>query len=302
MAPRRSAGTRLHTAAQTPLLECAVPTDFMREVPLPDIEVSRSGRDVPQDEDEDALGIDGNDRHGVSAAVLDRWKKHKRYDIGIRMAELATMWFVNGWTRSSFPEFMAWANHRLPCSVFGDLNHSKRFAQEFLPSLVAATQTCVAASLHAIVPALGLPSLLSRVLDVVSINGQSLLPVIYIYTRDDGTISWCSSGCPCLEANLEFASTANGVPLNAHGQIFGAHKAPQMVRTVHALEHSYCIDRDDRAVRLVLSVADQAIQGHGSIHFTDHERSVDGLQTDFLPEAICKFHSRWCWGSCRPSF
>jgi hypothetical protein len=131
---------------------------------------------------------------------------------------------------------------------------------------------------------------MSRVLDIVSINGQSFLPVIYTYTRGDGTISWCLSGCPCLEANLGCANAVNGAPLSTHGQIFGAHKAPQMVRTVHALENSYCIHRDDRAVRLVLSVADQAIQGPGSIHFTAHERDVDALHTDSLSEAICKFH------------
>ena len=131
---------------------------------------------------------------------------------------------------------------------------------------------------------------MARVIDVVSINGQSLLPVIYIFTRDDGTISWCLLGCPCLEANLGCANAANGAPLNTHGQIFGAHKAPQMVRTVHALEHSYAMHRDDRAVRLVLSVADQAIQGPGSIHFTAHERDVDALPGDALSEGICKFH------------
>ena len=127
MAPRLSAGTKNQIAAGTAVLGSAVPTDFMSEAPLPEIHVETSGGDAPADESDP--DIHGDDGRGVSSDVLDIWKKHKHYDIGIRMAEMAIMWYVHGWTQSSFPEFMAWANHRLPRPLFGDLNHSKRFCQ-----------------------------------------------------------------------------------------------------------------------------------------------------------------------------
>jgi len=63
-----------------------------------------------------------------------------------------------------------------------------------------------------------------------------------------------------------------------------------MVGVVHAVEKRYHIGPDDRAARLALTVADQAIQGPGSIHFTQEECRQDGLAFDPISEAICKFH------------
>ena len=127
MAPRVSAGTMPQNATRTLVLGRAVHKDFMGEVPLPEIQVETSLGDLPENERD--ADIHGGDSRRGSDDVLGRWKKHHQYDIGIRMAELATMWYVHGWTQSSFPEFMAWAKHRLPGPVFGDLNHSKRFVQ-----------------------------------------------------------------------------------------------------------------------------------------------------------------------------
>ena len=151
------------------------------------------------------------------------------------MAELATMFYVNGWAQSMFPQLLAWTQAQLPQSPFGDVNHSANFVHEFLPSLTFATQTCVAADLHSIIPALGLPSLLSRVIDVVSVNGQSLLSTIHIYTNTKGMISWALLGCQCLEASAldddDSMHAANGT-----SEIFGFHKAKRMVGIVHASE------------------------------------------------------------------
>ena len=69
---------------------------------------------------------------------------HENYEIGFRMADLATMWCVNGWAKSKFPEFVSWATSQLGVSSFGNLNHGKRFVIEFLPSLVAALHIGVA--------------------------------------------------------------------------------------------------------------------------------------------------------------
>ena len=83
--------------------------------------------------------------------------------------------------------------------AFGHLNHSRRLLASFLPFVVQATHTCLASALHACVPALGMPSFLSRIIDVVSINGRSLLPTIRVFTDSQGHLSWALLGCPCLE-------------------------------------------------------------------------------------------------------
>ena len=232
----------------------------------------------------------------VCVSKLEQWRRHPNFLVGMRLAELATQWCVNGWAQHHWPEFLQWAKHRLPANFVGNLNHSKRFVHEFLPSLVAASHTCVASNLHSILPALGVPSLLSRVLDIVSINGQSLLPTLYIHTNVRGEIAWELLGCPCLEKMCESAAAggakgaASGAANGAGTSVCGFHKSPQMVQAVHGIEARYQIEREDRALRLVSCVGDQAIQGPGSIRFSEHERLVDNLPPDPLSEGICKFH------------
>ena len=70
----------------------------------------------------------------------------------------------------------------------------------------------------------------------------------------------------------------------------GFHKAPQLVRAVHAVEQSLGIARSDRAWRIACTVADQAIQGPGSVQFSARESHVDGLPEDALAVGVCKFH------------
>ena len=257
---------------------------------LPVIMIDAKAQSAPDDScaaNDSDLDIFEDEVVDEAHSSLDKWKSHSGYAIGIRVAELATMWYVNGWSQTMFPEFLAWAKTRLPQSPFGSLNHSKRFVHDFLPSLTYATQVGTAASLHAVVPALGIPSMLSRVIDIVSVNGQSLLPIIHIYTNSQGMISWALLGCPCLEASqlADTKQVANGTE-----EMFGFHKANRMIGAVHALETRYHIDRDDRAARLALTVADQAIQGPGSIHFSEEECRLDGVAFDPLCQAICKFH------------
>ena len=146
-----------------------------------------------------------------------------------------------------------------------------------------------AASLHAVVPATGLPSLLSRVVDIVSINGRSLLPVIHIYTDSQGKLRWSLLGCPCLEyTGKPLAPEDHARSASASGsQHFGFHKAPQLVKAVHAVGQSLGIARSDRAWRIACTVADQAIQGPGSTQFSAHECQVDGLPEDSLAVCVC---------------
>ena len=130
------------------------------------------------DEEESDVDLD---MPAVREGLIDTWKQHERYAIGMRLAELSVMWHVNGWAKQKFPCFLAWATKHFPYA-FGNINHSKRFMDSFLPSVVQATHSCLASTLHACVPALGLPSLLTRIIDVVSIHGRRLLPTIHVFT------------------------------------------------------------------------------------------------------------------------
>ena len=239
--------------------------------------------------------------------LLGKWKTHEQYAVGMRLAELSTMWHVNGWSVEEFAPFVSWASKHFP-AAFGNINHSKFFLNNFLPSLVMTAHTGIASQLHAIVPATGLPSFLSRVLDIVSIKGRSLLPLIHVFTGPDGHLSWALLGCPCLEYR-EQKQCQSGQPLApseqlsgpaaattatdchaGHEELFGFHKAKQIVQTVHSQESKFHIHRDDRAMRLITSIADNAIQGPNSVHFSREERRVDNIEADVLAEAICKFH------------
>ena len=50
------------------------------------------------------------------------------------------------------------------------------------------------------------------------------------------------------------------------------------------------LHRADRALRLCVTVADQAIQGQGSVRFTEKECQLDRLPFKPLAEGVCKFH------------
>ena len=270
--------------------ECHV-EPLIVDPPLPEGELP----ELPYDEMSESESADG-DLQGwaeepFSGNTLQQWQSHPNFALGMRMAELATMWYVHGWAQKHWPEFMAWAKHSFPDNSVGNINHSGRFVKEFLPALVGVTHSCVSSSLHEVLPALGVPSLVSRVIDVVSINGQSLLPTVYIYTNGSGEVSWALLGSPCLENLNECKDSAGQAAANgATETFFGFHKSPQMVRTVHQLEATYGFHRDDRALRVVSTIADQAIQGPGSIRFSEQERLIDNLPPDPLSEGICRFH------------
>ena len=73
-------------------------------------------------------------------------------------------------------------------------------------------------------------------------------------------------------------------------QCFGFHKAKQLVKIVHDTEKSYHIYTRDRSLRLVITVADQAIQGPGSVQFSQEEARVDNVPEQPLGAGTCKFH------------
>ena len=67
-------------------------------------------------------------------------------------------------------------------------------------------------------------------------------------------------------------------------------KAKQLVKIVHDTEKSYHIYARDRSLRLVITVADQAIQGPGSVQFSQEEARVDNVPEQPLGAGTCKSH------------
>ena len=147
---------------------------------------------------------------------LEIWREHSTFAIGLRMAELATMWCVQGWQKDSFGQFTNWLKQQAP-DLIGTVNHSTRFLNGFQASLIQACHTGAASSLHALLPATGTPSFLSRIIDVVSINSASLLPTIHMYTTCEGKLSWVLLDCPCLEHIGEAARSTAAVGTAATG-------------------------------------------------------------------------------------
>ena len=231
------------------------------------------------------------------------WREHPNYCIGMRLTELCTMWLVQGWQAESFTKFTYWLGEQAP-GIIGNLNHSGRWLRGFQASLIQACHTCTATSLHAILPATGLPSLLSRVIDVVSIHSASLLPVIHVYTSTEGKLVWSLLACPCLErtstqgegtvgdaAAVGVAAAVGAAPASStRTRWFGLHSAEHLIHTVHRVEEAFHLHRADRALRLCVTVADQAIQGQGSVRFTEKECQLDRLPFKPLAEGVCKFH------------
>ena len=257
------------------------------ETALPEVAEVEAAAIVDADSDEEDLGLEMDCVARGRRPCLDVWREHPNYSIGIRLAELSTMWLVHGWQIKSFPMFTNWLKQQAP-GIIGNLNHSTRFLQSLQGSLIQACHTCMAASLHAIIPATGMPSLLSRIIDVVSINSASLLPVIYIHTSSEGALTWSLLGCPCSEQ----IPSAVGEQSTASGSTrwFGLHSGEHLVRKVHHVEESFHLHRADRGYRLVVSMADQAIQGKGSVRFTEKECDIDQLPYSPLKEGVCKFH------------
>ena len=206
-------------------------------------------------------------------AEIVRRTEHPHYKIGMNLASLATLWAVEGWPKHKFQAFVAWAATRFPFE-FGTMNNSARWISEFSLSLRSALHTAICSEIHAIVPATGMPSFLSRVIDVVSTKaGASLMPTIHVYTSVKDGLQWCLVGCPSLE---------NAKPgLGPHW--FRFHGGDVMVRSVHNCEGAARVNKDDRLYRIVLTVGDQAIQGPGSTKFSEKEAAADGIPCNISP-------------------
>jgi hypothetical protein len=73
----------------------------------------------------------------------------------------------------------------------GNVNTSWHFPREFACSLITTVQKCITAMLHMRIPATGLPSDLTRVVDGISAqSGESLFAVIHVRTNVSGDLKW----------------------------------------------------------------------------------------------------------------
>ena len=122
-----------------------------------------------------------------------------------------------------------------------------------------------------------------------------------MHTTCEGKLSWVLLDCPCLEHIGEAARSTAAVDTAATGTAavgaqttrwFGLHSAKQLINTVHRVEASFNLSRADRAFRLAVTVADQAIQGEGSVRFTQTECVMGNLPVKPLAEVCASFTSR----------
>ena len=177
-----------------------------------------------------------------------------------------------------------------------DTNCSFHWVQEFSTSLSKTILSHSAAAIHSMVPALGIPSDLVRIIDVVTIGpGVSTLPIIFVHTSHEGKLVCSIVACPTLGSqpaagssrSSQLASGSNQGSLMDSGSM-RTHSAPQLVDLVHRCEARMHVHRDDRVLRLAMTMADGAIQGPGSTRFEEQEAEVDRRNVRHV--GVCQFH------------
>ena len=120
---------------------------------------------------------------------LESWRAHPNYGPAMLHAELSVFWLTAGLPDSRWPEFLSWLRTKASPGCVADLNCSFHWLNEFALSLCKTISSRTAGSLHALVPALGLPSDFVRVIDVVTVAGISTLPVVAIHTSHEGKLT-----------------------------------------------------------------------------------------------------------------
>ena len=220
----------------------------------------------------------------LAALKLNSWRSHANYDMAMRHAELAAFWITAGLPEYRWEEFVTWFQ---ACTGQGaDINQSKHFLWEFGHSLARTILSRTAVTVHSIIPALGLPSDFARVIDVVTLSGISLLVIVYVHVDPTGRLTWSLIACPALGSVPATGGTSS--------DFFRFHTGPKLVELVHVHEERMRIGKKDRALRLVMTMADGAIQGPGSVDFEKHEAKID--DRDPLHTGVCGFHKLDCAG------
>ena len=216
--------------------------------------------------------------------TVARWREHPVWPVAMRMAELSTFWIRNALPRNLFHKFVSWLHMHWRGSM-GDLNHNGDYwLHTFQTSLNRVLERSTCASLHELVPALGMPSDIARVVDGISVlSGESLWAVIHVVTSASGRLSWHLLDLPNL-ANLPKSSRSKGLPR------FALHGAARLVALTHHAESRFEINTADRLLRLVLNVGDGAIEGPFSVHMAKHEAQVMNTTYAEKKSSSCEFH------------
>ena len=205
------------------------------------------------------------------------------------MAELSAFWIANAPPFRLFAFFCAWLDSKFPGSL-GQFNHCGGiWLPQFCVSLCHVLERSTMASIHMLVPALGLPSDITRAVDGISVQTEeNLWGVLYVLTSPDGSLAWHL---------LDLPNFANPAPLKQRDAgvkplpRFALHGAERLVALTHHVESRFQIETSDRLLRLALNVGDGAIEGPLSIHFAEYEASVNGNTYEPRSSASCEFHA-----------
>ena len=191
---------------------------------------------------------------------LAAWQQHPNYATGMRVAELATQWITRGQPVTTYPKFMMWARNVCGPAIggtplFGEINHSSHFICEFTQALKRAVDFSTYASMHALVPATGLASDLTRVIDIVTIGGVSLLVILHVLTDPAGKLVWHVLGCPAVDGHVGGDSSAgcDVAPAGGGKSSFRFHSAAHLTQLVHTLRGKF---------RYYQSIAPDSPRGH----------------------------------------
>ena len=93
--------------SRQPLAAASVIPESLPECLLPGVE------DIANDAEDDDLYLDVEPIHKPKSK-LESWQLHPAFAKGIRLAENANMWHVNGWSKDQYGNFMAWLRKHFP--------------------------------------------------------------------------------------------------------------------------------------------------------------------------------------------
>ena len=70
------------------------------------------------DSDLDIGAASGAGEEDDNPSILDQWRRHPNYRIGMRIAQLSTFWITNGLPCDRFPLFLSWLRAQCPGLVW----------------------------------------------------------------------------------------------------------------------------------------------------------------------------------------
>jgi len=213
----------------------------------------------------------------------------------LRVGTLVVKLIADGATLNGFEDWIQTLDSLFP-GEFGELNHSRYFAEQFSNTLLQMIEVSSMCELQCLLPALQIPSDFARVIDGITVSiGEGLLIHILIAMGRDGVMRWhlldlTPQGvmAPAThrsngpdpedkEARLAHDDEANladlvenpeqdgwGLGAEADTVWTGFQRAGPTVDKCHAVEGRYCIFDADRVHRYAVNIGDGAVEGpHG---------------------------------------